>query len=198
MQLASRALRLSGNARVLRASFAVRGLHPTAANTAPSVFGTESRHSTPTETSFSTQDAAQHRNITTALTGSNYQSSRLRQLGPRAKANFNTAIARSDLAFSPFESSIIFPSLDGPPQDVFTSDIRVPFLPDNLKPARKPEPEVKVTKPVIYTVAATSTHIVAPSAIVEGLSFDLSFVKQLEGTRDAKNEGDVMMRALRV
>jgi len=197
MQVAFRALRLSGNAQALRVPFAVRGLHSTAANTTPAVFGTESRHSTPTETSFSTQDASQHRNITTALTGSNYQSTRLRQLGPRAKANFNTAIARSDLGFSPFESSIIFPSLDGPPKDLLTPEIRVPFLPDNLKPPRIPEPEIKVVKPVIYTVAATTTHISAPSAIGEGLSFDLSFVKELEGTDGAKDE-EVMMRAIRV
>lgn len=52
MQLASRALRLSGNARALRVPFAIRGLHSTAANTAPSVFGTESRHSTSTEVSI--------------------------------------------------------------------------------------------------------------------------------------------------
>ena len=69
-----------------------------------------------------------------------------------------------------------------------------------MKPARIPEPEIKVTKPVIYTVAATTTHIAAPSAIVEGLSFDLSFAKELKGSNGANisKDDESMMTALRV
>ncbi|KAF8475038.1 hypothetical protein BDZ91DRAFT_289523 [Kalaharituber pfeilii] len=117
-------------------------------------------------------------------------------LGPRAKANFNTSIARQSLGFVPFESSIIFPALDTPIKEA-ALDIIVPFVPDNITPARQPEPEYKVIKPIIFTVADSTTHIAAPSAIIEGLSFNLSFIQEPETKKDDKNE-EKMMRALMV
>lgn len=195
MQPAIRALRLYGGA--LRVP-SVRGIHSTAANPNPAVIVAESRHSTET---FSSHDVAQSRNITIGARASPLAQPNLRQLGPRAKANFNTSIARQDLGFMPFESNIIFPSLDPVHTKDTLMEIRVPFLPDNFHPARTPEPEIKVTKPVIATVADSATHIVAPSAIMEGLSFNFSFTKEFEAerTRLAEDAGEeVMMRAFRL
>lgn len=174
----------------------VRGIHSTAVNPNPAVIVAESRHSTET---FSSHDVAQSRNITIGARASPLAQPTFRQLGPRAKANFNTSIARQDLGFMPFESNIIFPNLDPPIKDTLM-EIRVPFLPDNFHPARKPEPEIKVATPVIATVADSATHIVAPSAIMEGLSFNFSFTKdfEVERTRLAEDATEeVMMRAFR-
>lgn len=191
MQQAIRLLRPYGGS--LRVP-SVRGIHSTAVNTNPAIIVAESRHSTET---FSSHDVAHSRNITIGATISPLaQPSRLRQLGPRAKANFNTSIARQDLGFMPFESNIIFPSLDSAPVKDSLLEIRVPFLPDNFHPARKPEPEAKVTKPVIATVADSTTHIAAPSAIMEGLSFNFSFAKEFEVPKDSEEE--VMMRAFKM
>jgi hypothetical protein len=120
---------------------------------------------------------------------------KLRQLGPREKANFNTSIARRDLGIMPFESNIIFPSLDGVPREQLP-EVRVPFLPDNFHPIRQPEPEYKVAKPIIATVAGSATHIAAPSAIMEGLAFNLSFVKGFAVEKDEVDE--TMMRAFSI
>lgn len=195
MQQAIRALRPYGGA--LRVP-TVRGIHSTAVNSNPAVIVAESRHSTET---FSSHDVAQSRNITIGARGSPLAQSKFRQLGPRAKAHFNTSIARQDLGFMPFESNIIFPNLDLAPIKDTLMEIRVPFLPDNFHPARKPEPEIKVTKPVIATVADSTTHIVAPSAIMEGLSFHFSFAQEFEAERNrlAEDQSEVvMMRAFRV
>lgn len=196
MQQAIRAIRPYGGA--LRVP-SVRGIHSTAVNPNPAVLVAESRHSTEP---FSSHDLAQTRNITTigAKSSPLTQATRFRPLGPRAKANFITAIPRGDLKFSPFESSIIFPALDSAPFHNSMPDIRVPFLPDNFHPARKPEPEVKVTRPIISTVADSATHIAAPSAIMEGHSlnfnFNFNFAKESEGAKDSGEE--VMMRAFRM
>jgi len=191
MQPAIRALRLYGGA--LRVPSATRGIHSTAVNPNPAIVA-GSRHSTET---LSSHDVTQSRNITTVIGAKPLTSStKIHQFGPRAKANFNTSIARQDLGFMPFESNIIFPNIENVSLKESFKEIRVPFLPDNFHPARKPEPEVKVSRPVIATVADSTTHIAAPSAIMEGLTFNISFVKEFEVAKEA--EEDLMMRAFRV
>lgn len=194
MQQAIRAIRPYGGA--LRVP-SVRGIHSTAVNPNPAVLVAESRHSTE---AFSSHDVAHTRSITTigAKSSPLTQATKFRPLGPRAKANFNTAIPRRDLEFSPFESSIIFPALDSAPLNNTMTEIRVPFLPDNFHPPRKPEPEVTVTRPIISTVADSATHIAAPSAIMEGLNFNFNFnfAKESEGGKNIGEE--VMMRAFRM
>ncbi|RPA75857.1 hypothetical protein BJ508DRAFT_417864 [Ascobolus immersus RN42] len=69
--------------------------------------------------------------------------------------------------YNPFDAGVVIPSAQDFSLKQAASEIRVPFLPDNYSPYRPPQPEPIVSKPVIYTVAPTSTHIAAPSALTE-------------------------------
>lgn len=96
----------------------------------------------------------------------------------------------------PFESSVIFPTFETLSAKDLGSEVRVPFLPDNIHPERAPEPEYVVTKPIISTVADAITHIAAPSAIMEGFTVTLSFAQEPSETKEDVEPG--MMRAFRM
>lgn len=119
---------------------------------------------------------------------------KFRPLGPRAKADFGTAIPRADLGFLPLEASIIFPRVS---LSVKIPEIRVPFIPTNFTIRPAPKEEV-IAKPVVSTVSEDTTHISAPAAIVGGgqpLVFDFAFARAPEAQKD---ESESMMRAFRV
>lgn len=122
-------------------------------------------------------------------------SHKFRPLGPRAKAEFGTAIPRAELGFLPLEASIIFPRVS---LKMKIPEIRVPFIPTNFTIRPAPVEEV-ISKPVVTTVSEDTTHISAPAAIVQGgqpLVFDFAFARAPQAVKDSHNEN--MMRAFRV
>jgi hypothetical protein len=83
-------------------------------------------------------------------------------------SKFTTEAAYSvSTNYNPFDAGIVIPIAQDFTLKQAAADIRVPFLPDNYTPYRAPQPAPVVSKPIIYTVAPTSTHIAAPSALTE-------------------------------
>lgn len=119
---------------------------------------------------------------------------KFRPLGPRAKAEFGTAIPRAELGFLPLEASIIFPRVA---LKVKMPEIMVPFIPTNFT-IRPAAPEPIISKPIVTTVSEEISHISAPAAIVQGgqpLVFDFAFARQ---PMTKKDDSESMMRAFRV
>jgi len=80
------------------------------------------------------------------------------------------------------ETAIHLPALADYGMTPETSEIRVPYLPDNYSHFKAPEPEPVVSKPIIHTIAGESTHITPPSPfteILDNTSVRLNFLEDL-------------------
>lgn len=83
-------------------------------------------------------------------------------------SKFTTEAAYSvSTNYNPFDAGVVIPTAQDFGIKQATAEIKVPFLPDNYTPFRAPVPEPVVSRPIIYTVADSSTHIASPSALTE-------------------------------